>query len=545
MKKTAVIQIAILAFAVSASAAVLEDWQMNDIDGRKVTKLNNDAGTATFATANAGVTVTNGHLRASYFVSNYGLLSNAELTTPDLTSGSYTVETKFISGSTVNSNGLGGSFTVGLSDINGDDRTDLWSIGLINKAEGLRLQVKVGTTRTDVHYFNSHTLTNDLVVRAVVDLDNDLLDVYYTIGTNSEQSSLDLSVNDGAVDVVRLNVGNQKYVAGDHIEIDYLTFSDSASTNTGPANTVVLGGPNTRLAGWWEMSPLPKDTGVPSADFVAMDTNGLIFTVSAESVNGNIYALNTGMGVTGGTTNWIDSVPDAESLKLTLAIEGGSVSNLSASFGFGNWNNPQSLSVSDGTTTTNLMGPFALDVDVAEYGAGNVLENLTALSETNISTWSIHFTGNAGTTNGIYLRSLILSYDYAGGTALPYSQWALDHDLVGAGAGYAVDPDKDGYNNLYEYALGGNPTNAAEMGISPTIEGLDYVYIKRKTATTDGLNYNLELTPNLAIGTWTNDTSKYAVTGTGEVDSDFDAVTNRISTAADDQQYIQLRIIKN
>lgn len=365
MKKAA-IQIATLAFAVSVSAVVLEDWQMNDADGTKMKKLINLAGAATFAVNNDGVVATNGHLRASYFVSNYGLLSNAGLTTPNLTNGNYTIETKFSAGSNVNSNGLGGSFTIGLSDINGDDRTDLWSIGLINKAEGLRLQVKVDKTRTDVHYFNSHTLTNDLVVRAEVDLDYDLLDVYYTIGTNSEQSVKNLPVNDGAVDVVRLNVGNQKYVAGDWIEVDYITFSE----NTAP----------------------PSD---------------------------------------------------------------------------------------------------------------------------------------------------------------PYDDWTSLYGLSGSDTNLTANPDGDALNNLYEYALGGDPTNGSHTGYASsfqTVEDggtnwMEYAYTKRNDAAARGLDYHLELNTTLIGGSWTND--GYTVSGTSIFDADFDTVTNRIPTAADNNQFIQLKIIKN
>ena len=45
-----------------------------------------------------------------------------------------------------------------------------------------------------------------------------------------------------------------------------------------------------------------------------------------------------------------------------------------------------------------------------------------------------------------------------------YESWAAD---FGVGAG-TNDFDADGLLNVYEYGLGGDPTNAADQGLSPT-----------------------------------------------------------------------------
>jgi hypothetical protein len=354
----------LLATALSASATVLEDWQMSDNDGRKLTKLNNDAGTAAFDNPNPGVTVTNGHLRASYHATTYGCLSNAELTAPNLTNGVYSLEAKFTGGSAWSTRGA--SWTMGLSDTNGTARTDLWSIGLIRKAGNLRLQAKVDSNRTNLHYFGAPTLTKDLVVRAEVDLDTDVLDVYFTIGTNAEQSVLDSPVDDGSVDVIRLNISNHQFAPADFVDVDYITFSDAATT--------------------------------PST---------------------------------------------------------------------------------------------------------------------------------------------------------PYEDWTGLFLLTGTSADPTADPDGDTRNNLYEYALGGDPTNAADTGHAPVLatasgggsNWVEYVYAKRNDAAARGLDYHLELTGDLSSPAWTN--NGYTVKGTGTIDGEFDAVTNQIPTASEDQQFIQLTIEKN
>ena len=362
--KLAIIQTIMLSMALTTSAVVLEDWQMNDAGGTKLKKLDNAVGTAAFDANNDGMFTTNNYLRTTNFVSSFGLLSNAELTTPDLTSGVYTLETKFAAGSTINNNG--GSWTIGLSDTNGTARTDLWSIGLIRKSGELRIQLKVNSSRTNLYHFGTSYLTNDLVVRAEVDLDTDLLDVYYTIGTNAEQSVTGLTVNDGAVDVIRLNVANQKYVAGDAIDVDYITFSDDAA---------------------------------PPSD--------------------------------------------------------------------------------------------------------------------------------------------------------PYTDWTDAFGLTGSDTNLTANPDGDALNNLYEYALGGDPTNGSHTGHDSsyqTVEDggtnwVEYVHAKRNDAAALGLDYHLELCNDLAGGSWTND--GYTVSGTGVLDAEFDSVTNRISTAAENQQFLKLIINQN
>ncbi len=126
-----------------------------------------------------------------------------------------------------------------------------------------------------------------------------------------------------------------------------------------------------------------------------------------------------------------------------------------------------------------------------------------------------------------------------------YEDWAEEFLLTGGDADPSADPDGDQLNNLSEYAFGGDPTNALDQGISPTTtlgevggtNWLEYVYPKQSYSLSD-LTYHIEVNDNLIVGTWTN--SGYSTVGTGMINDDFDAVTNRISTDTKDKQYIRL-----
>ena len=126
-----------------------------------------------------------------------------------------------------------------------------------------------------------------------------------------------------------------------------------------------------------------------------------------------------------------------------------------------------------------------------------------------------------------------------------YEDWAEEFLLTGGDADPMADFDGDNLNNLTEYAFGGDPTNALDQGLPTTTtligEGgtnwLEYVYPKQSYAYSD-LSYYIELTDNLAYGTWTN--AGYSVLGTGMINDDFNAVTNRIPTGSKDKQFIRL-----
>jgi hypothetical protein len=134
-------------------------------------------------------------------------------------------------------------------------------------------------------------------------------------------------------------------------------------------------------------------------------------------------------------------------------------------------------------------------------------------------------------------------------TATPYETWAGDFGLTGSpDADPDYDYDGDGLDNLYEYGLGGDPTNSTDIGNVPdyavTAAGgtnyFEYVYARR-IAESSGLTYYLELNSDLVNGVWTN--SGYTVLPVaGTIDPDFEAVTNRVETDSKSKEFIRLII---
>jgi hypothetical protein len=125
-----------------------------------------------------------------------------------------------------------------------------------------------------------------------------------------------------------------------------------------------------------------------------------------------------------------------------------------------------------------------------------------------------------------------------------YNYWASQYQLV---QGQYGNDDGDALNNLYEFGLGGNPTNASNLGYPITYRlnaaggtnWFEYVYPKRSDPNS-GLLYYLQLSTNLAAPGWT--TTGYTVVGSGPLTNGFLSVTNRIETDTKSQQFIRLII---
>lgn len=125
-----------------------------------------------------------------------------------------------------------------------------------------------------------------------------------------------------------------------------------------------------------------------------------------------------------------------------------------------------------------------------------------------------------------------------------YGEWSTRYLLKGGAGG---DDDSDGLINLYEYGLGGDPTNPADRGMAPeyemTNEGdgawFDYSYPARSDPDS-GLLYSLEMTKDLVKPSWTN--SGIAVIGTNVFSDEFNIISNRISLLDATHQFIRLVI---
>ncbi len=128
----------------------------------------------------------------------------------------------------------------------------------------------------------------------------------------------------------------------------------------------------------------------------------------------------------------------------------------------------------------------------------------------------------------------------------PFDLWAFQYGLADTNAQMTADPDFDIRDNLYEYAIGGNPTSSVEAaGILPIIGNangsvFEYIHRRRTNHAALGLSYSVERTTNLVSGTWT--TNGVSISGTAPAETGFEAVTNEIPTSSETEQFIRLKI---
>jgi hypothetical protein len=124
-----------------------------------------------------------------------------------------------------------------------------------------------------------------------------------------------------------------------------------------------------------------------------------------------------------------------------------------------------------------------------------------------------------------------------------YGYWAFYALLEeGVNDGFTQDPDEDGMVNLLEYGFDGDPLTADAWrqpqfgGLSD--DGVSFIYRRRRDAADRGLSYFVGAGPDLMTAGRTNATVE---AGTEVINSSMEFVTNRVSTAAE-QQFMQLRI---
>jgi hypothetical protein len=128
----------------------------------------------------------------------------------------------------------------------------------------------------------------------------------------------------------------------------------------------------------------------------------------------------------------------------------------------------------------------------------------------------------------------------AGPPIFGYGAWAATWGVdIGA---EGEDFDNDELINLYEYGLGGDPTDPLDQGVAPElvfeVGAVNYIH-PQLSDTNSGLSYFIELNSDLIVGTWSN--MGYTITGTNVTGGDLDFVTNSTG-AAEDQKFIRLMI---
>lgn len=205
----------------------LEDWQMNESSGTNLSGLVNSAGSALWSGDKDNVqTDGSGNLRVTQGTdASDNLYRNATLTQNGVTTGVYQLSFAYPAATLVGGDASGANLGFGMRDET--TGVDLFLVRLQRQNSELRLQTRIGSTNTDIYDFNATSLPGELAVRAVVDLDTDRMDLYYSIGGGSEALAADIAVNDGVMDALRMagSLNTTDFGAADFIEVDYLTLS--------------------------------------------------------------------------------------------------------------------------------------------------------------------------------------------------------------------------------------------------------------------------------------------------------------------------------
>ncbi len=308
---------------------------------------------------------------------------------------------------------------------------------------------------------------------------------------------------------------------------------------------------------------LASSGSIADSAYIELRGSAAVFDVSAKAG----FALSAGQDLTGiGAVNG------------SLAVSASSVIS------------PDSLNA-DAEDVLGVL-TFANDIDLSAIGAGNLAFDLGTngydrivvngtLSISSLGMSAFSFTDLDALENGVYtlfdaaaLSGSLDGLDLTGpvgsngaqGTLSisgsdvvltvtggadhsAYGQWAAGYDLSGDDAAEDADPDTDGYNNLEEFAYGGNPTNSAAAGNVPVLgeaaqDGTNYftyVYTYNTNASY-GVTYTFGTRPDLVFGEWTN--IHHVVLGAVEQVDGFKTVTNGVDKDAFSEHFFRLLLEK-
>lgn len=164
--------------------------------------------------------------------------------------------------------------------------------------------------------------------------------------------------------------------------------------------------------------------------------------------------------------------------------------------------------------------------------------SIDGIVETDSSQFTITQVGNASTIK--------LSDGSAQTPTEAFNTWISG--FVVADTSMTADPDGDGFSNLAEYALYGDPSDAGIQGQGATIavaadggtNWFYYVHYERTDKVDAGLSYTPEVGTDLVNTNWSG--SGITAVGSGAGPAGFNAVTNRVSMQDEPQQFMRVKI---
>lgn len=155
------------------------------------------------------------------------------------------------------------------------------------------------------------------------------------------------------------------------------------------------------------------------------------------------------------------------------------------------------------------------------------------------------FAGGASTGINLAVRDFDFQFSYYAAPATStFAQWRSGLGLLSSDGAGDADPDGDGFLNINEYALDGNPLSSADGGIEPGIQSfqntLEFTHLVRNGA--QDLEYLLELSETLAPGSWVN--AGFSIKSTTNLGNVFSEVINEVPTDTN-RIFMRLRIKTN
>ena len=302
---------------------------------------------------------------------------------------------------------------------------------------------------------------------------------------------------------------------------------------------------NNMVVLWWRGTYTAAqnfDAAVVGIVTYSLETNGLMHYVDATTnntflTNGaqlvlssalNQWHLQTGVGNGGTVMSSADSTGEnAPNIMTQVTVPGSGTYDVWANF----WGNPAAdWRIRAGLTESNMQTYRSMacaEVQPGYHDTGLVLTNSTPANNylyqafvgrvviSNNYTITVLVDDNArpiGTSSTLVGNTCRTWYDgvsYAGVVSvsgLPYDQWIAGYGLAGSNALAGFDYDNDGWANVFEFVLGGNPTLDDSSVIRPTYN-LDVTYFeydfRRLDASHVPLGYAAEVYYSTDLVSWT------------------------------------------
>ena len=200
-----------------------------------------------------------------------------------------------------------------------------------------------------------------------------------------------------------------------------------------------------------------------------------------------------------------------------------------------------------GNATAVLNGTFVLDVSKAAIANGNSwnLVNTTTLNETFGSGFHIpEFTESSNLWTKVDGTSRWIFSETTGTLSVltGYAAWVAGFPDLSDIAMHS-DPNRDGENNLLEFATNQNPNRAMTATVSLVKNGevLEFTYTRALAAMSEGVRFTVEWTDSLAAGSWSSIEATDQILSSNEQEQ-FVRVT--IPVLGKSKRFVRLRVEK-